>query len=185
MSNAPDQKKIKKRWLLFGSLMFVVGISFAVIFDVGIGSTNTTEFCISCHSMRTNFLELQQTLHWKGVSGVHAGCPDCHVPKEFFPKIIAKVRAVKDIWHEFIGTIDTPEKFEARREYLANLVWEKMKANGSRECLNCHSLEHMDFSLQDKFARKKHERASDKGESCIDCHQGIAHKVPATEKSDP
>jgi len=179
MSDIPSLKSsLIRRRIIFGSLMFIIGISAAVIFDISVGSTNTTEFCVSCHSMRTNFTELQQTLHWKGASGVHAGCPDCHVPREFWPKIYAKVMAIKDVWHEMRGSVNTPEKFEARRGYLANLVWEKMRASGSRECLYCHSYEHMDFSIQDRFARKKHERATDKGESCIDCHQGVAHQAP-------
>jgi nitrate/TMAO reductase-like tetraheme cytochrome c subunit len=55
-----------------------------------------------------------------------------------------------------------------------------MKANNSRECRNCHSLEAMALSLQDKSARKKHteEHMREKGETCIDCHKGIAHKLP-------
>jgi nitrate/TMAO reductase-like tetraheme cytochrome c subunit len=33
---------------------------------------------------------------------------------------------------------------------------------------------------QDRSARKKHtrERMLEKGETCIDCHKGIAHKLP-------
>jgi cytochrome c-type protein NapC len=36
----------------------------------------------------------------------------------------------------------------------------------------------MDFSEQDRFARKKHENAPDRGQTCIDCHKGIGHKLP-------
>ena len=55
-----------------------------------------------------------------------------------------------------------------------------MKANDSRECRNCHALESMELSKQDKSAQKKHtlERKLQKGETCIDCHKGIAHKLP-------
>ena len=31
---------------------------------------------------------------------------------------------------------------------------------------------------QDRFAKRKHERAEKNGETCIDCHQGIAHELP-------
>jgi len=56
-----------------------------------------------------------------------------------------------------------------------------MKANDSRECRNCHTQESMDLASQDKSARKKHtmERRLEKGETCIDCHKGIAHELPA------
>jgi nitrate/TMAO reductase-like tetraheme cytochrome c subunit len=38
----------------------------------------------------------------------------------------------------------------------------------------------MQVSIQDKSAQKKHtaERMREKGETCIDCHKGIAHKLP-------
>jgi cytochrome c-type protein NapC len=49
----------------------------------------------------------------------------------------------------------------------------------------------MDTSAQDRSARSKHSAATDKGETCIDCHKGIAHKEPeepeeteATDQSD-
>jgi nitrate/TMAO reductase-like tetraheme cytochrome c subunit len=57
-----------------------------------------------------------------------------------------------------------------------------MQANDSRECRSCHALESMDIDSQDKSARKKHtlERKIEKGETCIDCHKGIAHHLPET-----
>ena len=63
---------------------------------------------------------------------------------------------------------------------LAKHVWDRMKKTDSRECRNCHDFGSMDLELQDKSARKKHipERALEKGETCIDCHKGIAHELP-------
>ena len=61
---------------------------------------------------------------------------------------------------------------------MANAVWKKMKASGSRECRNCHSFEHMDYEDQDRSAAKKHKWAIENGKTCIDCHQGIAHELP-------
>lgn len=164
--------------LVFTSLVFLAGIVFVAAFNAAMNFTNTTEFCTSCHSMKTNLVELQAKPHWKSKSGVHAGCADCHVPKDFTNKLIAKVMAAKDVYHELIGTINTPEKYEAHRLGMAKAVWAKMKASDSRECRSCHSFEHMATDLQDKFARRKHEKATERGETCIDCHQGVAHKVP-------
>ena len=44
----------------------------------------------------------------------------------------------------------------------------------------------MDLSEQDSYARKRHERALEKGETCIDCHDGIANELPErpVEKDD-
>jgi cytochrome c-type protein NapC len=187
MSNEANPKKRSRAGrLMVGLLIFVAGVVFAGLFNVGLEYTNRTEFCTSCHSMKTNLAELEEKLHWKSRTGVHAGCADCHVPKDFKEKKLAKVLAAKDVYHEIMGTIDTPEKYEARRLDMAQRVWAKMKASDSRECKSCHSLAHMDFSEQDRFARKKHENATDRGQTCIDCHKGIGHKLPegADEEED-
>ncbi len=157
---------------------FVLGILFWAGFNTGLAYTNTTEFCTSCHSMKVNEREWQETAHYKSASGVRAGCADCHVPKEFVPKMVAKVMAAKDVYHEIMGTIDTPEKYEAHRWDMASRVWAKMKANDSRECKTCHDFEQMDLAEQDRSARKRHSRAIDKGQTCIDCHKGVAHEQP-------
>lgn len=168
----------KKKWLLSSLTIFAVAILFISGFNFALEQTNRTEFCTSCHSMKINLAELQETVHWKGRTGVHAGCADCHVPKAFLPKMKAKILAAKDVWHEIIGTIDTPEKYEAHRWDMANRVWAKMKATNSRECRDCHDFEHMDLSEQDRTARKKHDRAMEEGKTCIDCHKGVAHELP-------
>jgi cytochrome c-type protein NapC len=164
--------------VIVSALIFVAGIVFAGLFNLGLAYTNTTEFCTSCHTMKIPLGELQQTPHWQSASGVHAGCADCHVPEPFFPKMVAKVIAAKDVYHEIIGTIDTPEKYEAYRWDMANRVWAKMKATDSRECRSCHEYAHMDLAAQDRSARGRHSNAPDKGETCIDCHKGVAHTLP-------
>lgn len=148
--------------------------------------TNTNEFCTSCHTMQINFNEYKETAHYQNHAGVSAGCADCHVPKEFFPKLKAKIVAAKDVYHEIMGTIDTPEKYEAYRWKMASSVWKKMEASDSRECRSCHSWEAMmfnedneyDIQAQDKMAAKKHRKAQEQGKTCIDCHKGIAHVEP-------
>ena len=94
-------------------------------------------------------------------------------------KLIRKVQATGELYHHLIGTIDTPEKFESLRLDLAKSVWASMKATDSRECRNCHSVDSMDFESQVRPAQRMHKAAGEKGQTCIDCHQGIAHKLPA------
>jgi cytochrome c-type protein NapC len=36
----------------------------------------------------------------------------------------------------------------------------------------------MDFKKQESRPRKKHPKAMEQGKTCIDCHKGIAHKLP-------
>ncbi len=159
-------------------LVFVAGIIFTGLFNIGLSSTNEMEFCTSCHSMQVNFEEYKESAHYLNTSGVRATCSDCHVPKAFVPKMVAKIVAVKDVYHEIVGTIDTREKFEAHRWDMANRVWAKMKATDSRECRSCHNFDQMDLSTQSRIARKRHSKAVDEGLTCIDCHKGIAHMEP-------
>jgi len=179
MTSNPN--KAKTSWmkiLLILAVVFGAGAVFAGLFNVALSHTNTTEFCTGCHTMQINLEELKETAHYSNNSGVHAGCADCHVPKEFFPKMVAKVMAAKDVWHEILGTIDTPEKYEAYRWDMATRVWAKMKATDSRECRSCHNFENMDLSSQSRSARNRHGRAPDEGKTCIDCHKGVAHEEP-------
>lgn len=163
---------------IIGFALFVGGaLAFAGV-NGFFAYTNTTEFCTSCHTMRWNYEEYKETKHFKNRVGVQAQCADCHVPKEFGPKVLAKIIAVKDIYHQLVGTIDTEEKFQAHRWDMANRVWDKMKATDSRECRTCHEYEDMDFSVQGRSARRKHEAAPTRGKTCIDCHKGIVHYMP-------
>jgi cytochrome c-type protein NapC len=170
--------------LILVAVVFGAGAVFAGLFNTGLSATNEMAFCTSCHSMKTVFEEYKESPHYKNASGVRATCADCHVPEEFGPKMVAKVRAAKDVYHEILGTIDTPEKFEAYRWKMANKVWDRMMAHDSRECRTCHAFDQMDLSLQDRSARKRHARAEDEGKTCIECHKGIAHEEPDEPEED-
>lgn len=158
---------------------FIAGIVFWGGFHWSLELTNTEEFCTSCHTMETNLGEYRETIHYNNHSGVRAICSDCHVPHEWQYKMKAKIMAVKDVYHEVLGTISTEEKYEERRLEMASAVWKKMKASDSRECRNCHAFEYMDFTIQETRAADNHQRAIDEGMTCIDCHQGIAHDLPS------
>ena len=158
----------------------IAGVLFWGGFNWALERTNTEAFCISCHEMRdTVYKELQETIHYTNRTGVRAICSDCHVPKEWIHKVKRKIQASNELYHKFVGTIDTPEKFEAERLELAKRVWASMKATDSRECRNCHSTDSMDLASQVRPAQRMHKAATEKGQTCIDCHQGIAHKLPA------
>ena len=158
---------------------FIAGIIFWGGFNTALEMTNTESFCISCHEMRDNvYQEYKDSIHFSNTTGVGATCPDCHVPREWVHKVIRKIGATNELFHHFMGTIDTPEKFRNKRLELAEHVWQGMKRTDSRECRNCHDLESMDTSGQSTIAGEKHRLANSRGETCIDCHKGIAHKLP-------
>lgn len=168
-----------------GTLVLLGVLATGVVFggaSTAISWSNTLEFCTSCHEMKAFvYEEYAKTPHFQNASGVRAICADCHVPKALVPKLWRKTLATfNEVPKHLMGTIDTEEKFEARRAVLAGHVWDEMKANDSLACRGCHSAEAMLLANQKPRARGQHEDAVESGETCIDCHKGIAHKLPAT-----
>ena len=172
----------------WGAILIVGGLGGIVFwggFNTFMEYTNTLEFCVSCHEMRqTVYQEYKKSPHFNNASGVQATCSDCHVPKPWGAKLARKIQATNELFHTIVGTIDTPEKFEAKRQELAENVWRSMKASDSRECRNCHSFQNMDFKKQTRRSALKMQEGRDDGKTCIDCHKGIAHKLPENEDDD-
>jgi len=165
--------------------MIVIGVLGGIIIwgglNTGMEYTNRTEFCLSCHTMKTPYEELKKTVHYSNRTGTSVGCADCHVasskePFDYARKLTQKVFASKDVIGEILGTIDTPEKYEAHRLTMAKRVWAHMEKTDSKECRNCHKFDKMDTTKQKDRSVVKHEGAVMDGKTCIDCHKGIAHK---------
>jgi cytochrome c-type protein NapC len=57
-----------------------------------------------------------------------------------------------------------------------------MKGTDSRECRNCHHYESMDYAEQGRRASARHQKGFDEGKTCIDCHKGIAHRLPPIDQ---
>lgn len=161
--------------------LLLIGFGSGVVFWGGFNTvmeaTNTMPFCTSCHEMRDNvYKEYSTTIHYQNRTGVQATCSDCHVPKQWVHKVIRKIQASNEVFHWALGSVNTPEKFDAKRLTLASHVWASMKGTDSRECRNCHTIESMNPEFQRPRARKSHLAAMEAGNTCIDCHKGIAHK---------
>jgi hypothetical protein len=61
---------------------------------------------------------------------------------------------------------------------MASLVWAEYKENDSRNCRTCHQLSPEVVAKQKELARRTHQQALDGKATCIDCHKGVAHKLP-------
>lgn len=174
-----------KKWLLGiplgGFLAVGVGVLALGGFQVSMHATNANEFCYSCHvGMDTIVEEYQQSIHFSNATGVQADCADCHVPKEFLPKMWTKIRATKDVYHMLMGKVNL-ENFEELRVHQAEVTHKIMKGRDSQECKNCHNPEEWDTERQSARARNHHdpEQWKKDDETCVDCHVGVAHKKPA------
>lgn len=182
-----------KRWLIPSGLFIMVVTCVVAILSLSTAGTDNTaesdlkkvedkknKFCISCHELRnTVYKEYQKTIHFKSSSGVRTGCSDCHTPPGLVAGSIRKIKAVREVWAKIKGTIDTPEKFEKRRLFLAKRVWSDMEADNCSACRHCHLVEAIDF---DKFKKpddaKRMKKGLKEGQTCINCHKGIAHEMP-------
>ena len=189
-ASTPSEGAVRRLWRVLWSpsvrfslagLLIVGGLAGVMLwggFNWALELANTESFCISCHEMRnTPYAELQNTIHYKNRSGVRATCPDCHVPKEWIYKVMAKIEATTDLYHHIMGSVDTVEEFGAKRAVLAQRVWTAMKETDSRACRNCHSTDSMDPHKQSP-ASQVMLLALKSGATCIDCHKGIAHHLP-------
>jgi cytochrome c-type protein NapC len=159
---------------------FIAGIVFWGAFNTALEFANTETFCTGCHEMRDNvYAELKSTIHFTNRSGVRAKCSDCHVPHDWTGKIARKMQASKEVWGKIWGSIDTREKFVDKRLELAQHEWARFKANDSLECRNCHDYEYMDLTRQSVRAQNQHSMyLLNRERTCIDCHKGIAHRLP-------
>jgi cytochrome c-type protein NapC len=61
---------------------------------------------------------------------------------------------------------------------MATHEWERLKASNSRECRNCHAFDAMNPALQKPEPYKRHMQGREEGKTCIDCHKGVAHRLP-------
>ncbi|WP_410529111.1 pentaheme c-type cytochrome TorC [Serratia sp. AXJ-M] len=157
----------------------ILGLAIIIVPHAGIKLTSNTEFCVSCHAMQPVYQEYQQSVHFKNASGVRAECRDCHIPPDIPGMLWRKLEAANDLYQNFIAhSIDTPEKFEAKRAELAKREWKRMKDNNSVGCRSCHNYEAMEHSKQHPEAAKQMSIAAKDNQSCVDCHKGIAHQLP-------
>lgn len=187
MSRLLDKVRGLRGWSSRPGSLAVLGMGLAIglVIFASLGSfmvyANSEKFCAtSCHEMASTVaLEYKDSIHDNNRTGVRATCPDCHVPHGYIPNYIAKLGLFDDVWGHFVtGSINTKEKFEAKRYELAKRVWVYMKENDSRECRHCHTSAKMDPEKQTEKAQRRHEKGRAEGFTCIDCHFAISHNEP-------
>ncbi len=158
--------------LVGGIALGIIGL---LAFDWTLHATSTDAFCTSCHEMEIPLAQLQKTSHFNNRTGAAASCADCHVPRDFLPKMVRKVEAAREVWGHFSGIIDTPEKYAAHAPAMKAREIARLKANDSQECRDCHDAERMLSVIQTSKAQRFHRALAKNRKTCIDCHAGIAH----------
>lgn len=182
-------KRPTKKWLfgipLGGFIAFGLGAIALGSMNYVLHETSSTDFCYACHS-HDAFIrpEYEASSHFSNSSGVRAGCADCHLPHDsWFELVWTKAVVSLDIIPELAGKLDTAEKYESHRAEMAESVWREFKDNDSKFCRSCHSFDAMDLENQERRTARQHTRAADNGQTCIECHYGLVHELPANAQS--
>lgn len=161
--------------LALAGVAVVLGVSFVGAEELNVRA-NSTEFCVSCHSMGAYvYEEYKQSKHYTNASGVRPECGQCHVAKRFWPAVYDHAMGTHDLISEHANDWSTLEKFDAQRARMAEKARLKMFAEDSHTCRECHKMEAI------APARKRGERAHGdairKGSTnCIACHYNLVHK---------
>ena len=157
------RKTISKQTHLWCSAsLIIVGLfcSSAVIAE----DSKALKDCESCHTVQAS--EFQASVHYINRSGVQAGCNNCHADQK----------------HK--NGSKTSKVVKKNRLDMAMSEWKRMGANDSKECKTCHSPMAMDLAKQEPRSVARHEESFDEGDtSCINCHKGISHHLPAGWKA--
>lgn len=162
----------------------VLGVVAVAAFDGVMHYTSTDEFCgQSCHEMSVPLSSFQGTSHFSNVHGVSVGCADCHIPQEFGAKMLRKIEASREVWGHITGLIDTPEKYTAHRPAMRERELARLRASDSRECRNCHQLNRMEFSHQDRAVQRYHRAMAQRDKTCVDCHAEVGHPTQLVEEA--
>lgn len=176
--------KPSRKWLLGiplgGFLAFGLGALVLGASNYIMHRTSATEFCYGCHSHEAFIKpEYEASSHFINQSGVRAGCADCHLPHDnWFELTWTKAVVSLDIIPELRGKLSTAEKYEAHRGEMAESVWRQFRENDSKFCRSCHSVDAMDLASQERRTARRHSRAGEQGQTCVQCHYGLVHELP-------
>ncbi|MBU2713353.1 NapC/NirT family cytochrome c [Zooshikella harenae] len=159
-------------------LGILVGVLLVITADHVDRVTSTDEFCgNSCHSMNRYIAndEIYVTsAHRTPKSGVVVGCADCHIPESLALAMWTHVKGgIKDSLSEVRNDFTNPAVWESFKPRLAKQVRERMLANDSRVCRNCHIMEKIAVSSYE--GQRAHAQSFYTKVTCIQCHYNLVH----------
>lgn len=175
---------------LFAGVAVLVGVVIGVaLVSAGVSVVHwsgSTEFCGSfCHTMDAAYASYKQGLHYKTASGATATCVDCHLKYES-KHSISQAEVVGLLWHKAVsgsnslmgqikGTINTPEKEEARRPILTEHYLEWARSVDWLTCKGCHNLQQMS-NPKNPLIGELHRGMEKEGKAdCYSCHPTAGH----------
>jgi cytochrome c-type protein NapC len=123
------------RILAFLALFILPGVALGAGFNSHMERAQSTEFCLSCHVME----DYGRSLHVDDPSYIPAAhfqnnriprdraCYTCHTDYTMFGGLHSKLRGVRHLQVQYLGTVPAPDKITLYDPY------------NNRECLHCHN----------------------------------------------
>ncbi len=150
------------RALAFVAFFLMPALATAFGLTVHLEHAKTTDFCLSCHvmepygeSLRVDSAEHLPAVHFQNtLMPRQDACFACHTTYTMFGDFQAKLRGLKHVWVQYLGTV--PEELALYEPYA------------NRECLSCHGGARS-FEDNEMHVDLRSELANDET-SCLDCH---------------
>ncbi len=173
MANKVGEKKWSKLPLLGGIVLggvFTVALVLASGFMVE--TTNTDQFCISCHEMKPFQKAWTNSVHGgQNPQGFAAQCVDCHLPHGNFLEYLTTkaITGTGDVIAHF--TVDV-KNFD----WAANTKINRPHFTFDSACLHCHhNLTPPGLSSGGFIAHRAYLRG-EANRMCSECHPHVGHK---------
>ncbi len=172
-----------KRALGHGRLFGFVAIGVLPVLAAWMGfahhveHSKTTEFCASCHVMEAYRASLNiddvmhiPASHFQSARVPHeTACFTCHTTYTMYGDVSAKLRGLRHIWVQYLGTIPTPIKLYS--------------PYSNRECLHCHERERSFLEATPHTQEGNMKKILSNERSCVagGCHD-VVHDVASLPK---
>lgn len=140
--------------VLSGAVGVTLGVGLYTFWYAKGGSYFSTDprACANCHIMREQYDSWQHTSHH-----AHANCVDCHLPKDFVGKYVAK--AENGFWHSWHFTMQTyPDPIRIKPKNAKFL---------QDNCIRCH------HDIVGDLLHK--DTPHDESMNCVRCHADVGH----------
>ena len=171
------------RLVVLGLMVLLLLGTLAMATVQGLERTSTTEYCISCHEIRSRYDELEKSVHAVGWNGQRMECRSCHVPPRFGLKLITvKLLGLKDLFVHY--SVDV-EHLDRRQMQL-----DARRIVADENCLECHEDLYRNTEGEEisELGRLGHEAYLGKNgttrRNCAGCHPNIAH-LPEFDRRYP
>lgn len=172
----------RRNLIIAGSLFGVFFIAFLFAYQpVTRNFASQDGVCLYCHIDREQTVALlpeQNTPHPQTEDGPPATCVDCHLPEGFISATYAYMHFAS--FTDLFGR--TRDRVTERsgdwipiRAAMVHRVRERLFENDSVTCRSCHIQE--EIKPESKRGQQAHRKARTTGQTCIECHYNMAHRV--------